>query len=604
MKKKLYIPALAFAAVLGLGSCSDILEGDNKSAGGQTAEAYFKTPAGLDAWRVNTFHALRAITTTTNIYENGTDLYWPSRGRGDDDFQRYNSLAAENGEVQKLYVSCFELVNNANGLIYFGGDKYKADALFLRSYGYYILTQQFGAVPYSTAYINDAKRDYPRAELKDIYEGCLADLQEAYNLAPAKGATNDGTVNKRAVAALAAKVALAAAWDLETTLTKAESGDYTVTGTNYAQQASSWAEIAIDGIALTQSFEQKWAPSNEDANPETFFSVQYDRASYPGTNGGHGLQNDFGSYYGDITQTFQKYVGSTKVPSRKSLYLWEEGDERYAGTFMTTFYNTKVGADGVWAKEGYYAYYNSDKKNDLPIAFLYAPYYTNKAAFEAQLTAMASRFQAGLANNPRAYIMADPVIVYKFDANGKWSVDNGDTGGGAYTDAILQSRLNFTPCVKKFDDPETEQSNMNSSQDYRDIVLLHASDIYLVAAEAYMLQDKTTECLSRINAVRERAHAKKINSIADYDPDFSTTTMRMVDLVLDERARELYAENQRWMDLRRTRQLVRYNVAYNNYVTEASQMANRAGEYKWYRPIPTLEINGNTSEGMTQNPGY
>ena len=73
----------------------------------------------------------------------------------------------------------------------------------------------------------------------------------------------------------------------------------------------------------------------------------------------------------------------------------------------------------------------------------------------------------------------------------------------------------------------------------------------------------------------------------------------------DERARELYAEGTRWMDLRRTRQLVRYNVAFNSEVSSVDGMCNARGEVKWYRPIPSEELSNN--DAMTsdsQNPGY
>lgn len=599
MKSIKYILGMALAVGFTLTSCSDFLDADNKSAGGKTADEYFGTPAGQAAWRVNTFYSLRKIVNSTDILENSTDLYWPSRGRGDDEFVRF-TLNGETKAVQDYYVACFELINNANGLINYAGDKYKTDALFLRAYGYYMLTQQFGAVPYITEYINSSNRSYPRADLKTIYDGCINDLKSVYDAAPEKPATYDGTVNKRAIAALIAKLNLAAAWDLETTLDNAAQGTYNVTGTTYATEAAKWAENAISGIALTQPFETKWSPKNEDANPETFFSVQYDRASFPGTGGGHGLQNDFGSYYGDISATFEKYSGSTRVPSVKSLYLWDAGDERYAGTFMTTFYNT---AD-VWGTEGYYAYYNATdaQKANLPIAWIYAPYYTDKAAFEAQLTAMKDRFKAGLANVPHAYIMGSTVTAYKFDAEGNWSEDAAVSG--TYNDATLQNRLNFTPSVKKWDDPQTPQSNMNTSEDYRDIVVLHASDLYLVAAEAYMLMGQNDKCIAKINDVRNRAKAAPITTLAAYDPGYTHGTLQMVDLVLDERARELYAEGQRYMDLRRTHQLVKYNVAYNNYITSVAEMSNGAGEIKWYRPIPTTELSSNTSPDMKQNPGY
>ena len=60
------------------------------------------------------------------------------------------------------------------------------------------------------------------------------------------------------------------------------------------------------------------------------------------------------------------------------------------------------------------------------------------------------------------------------------------------------------------------------------------------------------------------------------------------------------------MDLRRTRQLVRYNVAFNEWIGSAADMQNNKGETKWYRPIPIHEINSNTAmtEAESQNPGY
>jgi hypothetical protein len=120
-----------------------------------------------------------------------------------------------------------------------------------------------------------------------------------------------------------------------------------------------------------------------------------------------------------------------------------------------------------------------------------------------------------------------------------------------------------------------------------------------------MLAGQEAKALEKINAVRTRAKAKTLNAVSEYDPDYSYTgQMRMIDLVLDERARELYAENARYIDLRRTRQLVKYNVSYNNMISSVADMMGQDGNIKWYRPIPTQELNNNTSELMTQNPGY
>lgn len=72
--------------------------------------------------------------------------------------------------------------------------------------------------------------------------------------------------------------------------------------------------------------------------------------------------------------------------------------------------------------------------------------------------------------------------------------------------------------------------------------------------------------------MRDRAGAPHLNSLADYEVSVMLSNFTLLDLILDERARECYAEQTRWVDLRRTRQLVRYNVAYNYFVTSAEDM--------------------------------
>jgi hypothetical protein len=59
------------------------------------------------------------------------------------------------------------------------------------------------------------------------------------------------------------------------------------------------------------------------------------------------------------------------------------------------------------------------------------------------------------------------------------------------------------------------------------------------------------------------------------------------------------------MDLRRTKQLVRYNIEFNNKITSLADMSADGVNAKLYRPIPQAEINAN--DALTpedQNPGY
>lgn len=607
MKKLFHISALALLSIAMFTSCEGFLDAENKSSS-QTADEFFSTADGLASLRVRAYYDFRSLVTQIDIYEDGTDLYIPTRGKSPSQFHTF-TVTPENGTVSSFYTSCYTLINRANAIIHYGGESsaYAAEAKFIRAYGYYLLSQHFGSVPITEGYVNDANRSYPRKPLQEVYNEIINDLLAIVDDAtlPLESPA-DGAISQRAAKALLAKVYLAAGWDLETTVTDEAKGLYTIDGTDYFKKAAAMAERAIAEGAVkdltTMSFEDKWSPSKE-GNGETIFAIQYDRAGDPGeaNAGGHGLQNDFGGYYGQPTSTGMKNVGSVRAPSKKAIYLFGPGDERYDATFMTTIYNY----DGTWGTTGYWGYYLGDKST-LSIANQYMPYYTTPATYEAYLAANKATFAKGSnINEAIAYILSDPMVKYVFKADGSYT----KTTGLLYSSTGELANVNSTMCVKKWDDPTSVQEDGNTSQCYRDVVVLHLSDIYLVAAEAYLMAGEDDKSLAKINAVRNRSNAGALASFAAYDPDYSGTSLGALtplDLVLDERARELFAENQRWMDLRRTRQLLRYNVAFNEQIGgNYALLCNSLGEAKWYRPIPQNEISSNTAiSSADQNKGY
>ena len=608
MKKYIYLFMVTFLSMGALTSCSDFLDAENKKMGGQTADDYF----GNDASEllVTTYQSLKTLATYIDIYENGTDMFFNTRGHAGGNFNEY-TLTPENGTVQGFYSNTYKTINYANGVISYAAEdsQLSYEARFIRAYGYYLLTQQFGSVPYITEYINSASRDYPRTDLGELYANVIADLTDLYNNSSLDAQNHEGHASKQAVAALLAKFYLAAGWDIHTALNNAEQGTYSVNNTEYFTQAATWAERAINGVSLTMPFADKWAPNNE-GNAEEIWSVQYDRASYPGdvATGGHSLQNNYGGYFGSVTDYGLKSTNDKCQPTPKAIKLFEPGDLRYEATFMTTYYNSTMdGAVANWGTDGYFAYYNLDaaKLATQPIAYRFYPHYMTQAEVEADLAAHKAQFASyeNRANpTPEAVRLDDGGnnLIYNFNSDGTFVAQ----APLSYDEYI--NKVNQFGCVKKFDDPESSQST--GSNDYRDIVIFHVSDMYLVAAEAYLMAGKTNESLTKINAVRHRAGLANLSSFGAYDPWYTTSstfTIRDIDLILDERARELYAERQRWMDLRRTKQLIRYNVEFNVYITNASALKNQQGEYKWLRPIPQEEISSNT--GITsedQNPGY
>ena len=598
MKKSLYISALALMlAGTSFTSCSDFLEADNKTTANKTADDYLKLHP--DEVLYEAYSSVYDFVATVAINEEGTDLYIPVRGKSASEFDQY-TLNASNADVYSYYKALYKTINNANGVVYYNNQSinnksYDAEAKFLRCWCYYLLTQQFGAVPYTLDYYKDYTTSFPRTPLETIYNSCITELEDVYN------SINDGTTtvsssegapNKLAFASLIAKLYLAKAWDLNVTSEGADVAP--MSGNEDFTNAAKWAAIASgntdgsDPKELTLSFEEKWSPNNVH-NAEFIWGVEYNKA----TGVAHSLQNDYGNYYGECKNTGNKNVGSTHAQSEKSLYLYALNDLRYEGTFMTTIYNFDT-ATG-WLQSGYYAAYNNPSYGK--ICYRYFPYYVTQSEAESELKSNKAKYAYNTAegnNASKAYIL-DPNNSVRFDFS-----EDGSFESTPYTYSALSTQVAGGICVKKFDDASSEM--VTSKGDYRSIPVFHTSDMYLTAAEAYYMAGNTDLAEKYVNAVRNRANAGEV-SLTDmskytdiYRYSAAAGGFKAIDIILDERARECYAERTRWIDLRRTKQLVRYNTAYNKLL--------QGGTVKTLRPIPTNEMSNNSGIGGDQNPGY
>lgn len=618
--KKLIYSILGLSASLLMTGCSDFLDPRNLSSPDDSDVYFTEHP---DQIRPVAYDAVRSIATQIDLLDQAADLFINPRAADDGTFSMFQTTP-DNGTVKSFYTNCMGLVNKANCMIHYAtlkGDsedtrKLIAEGKFLRAVGYYYLTQQFGAVPYSEKYINTPDRDYPRTPLEEIYSNLLADCKEVYENSKLDVQNHAGVASKQAVAAIAAKIALAAAWDLDTELIDAAAGTYTVKDKQRFNEAAAWAEKAINGIQLTMPFAEKWAWNNE-GNAEEIFSAQWDRKGYPGdkTTGGNSMMYNYTAYFGNCIQSGLKGTGSggTNVMSAKAASLFERGDERFEGTFMTTFYNApKPDKEHANWSLGYMAFYNQPKdvQDTLPIALKFYSPATTVAQAEADVKKIVEAGRA-LKFDENTYGVNEPYAAIITGTNvTKWEFKTDGSMPSrtvvAYEDFVREAANNGT-CVRKYDDPES--AAVTGSQCYRNIPLLHVSEMYLVAAEAYLLAGDESKSLEKINAVRKRAGVSELSSFTAYKAPYTALRgifiVNPLDLVLDERARECYAERTRYYDIRRTKQLVRYNLAFSRFMDDVSKMSNAQGQIKWYRPIPQDEIDNNTAlSSADQNPGY
>jgi hypothetical protein len=122
----------------------------------------------------------------------------------------------------------------------------------------------------------------------------------------------------------------------------------------------------------------------------------------------------------------------------------------------------------------------------------------------------------------------------------------------------------------------------------KDVPIMRLAETYLFRAEARFRQGNLSGAADDINTLRRRAHAPEISS-ADVN----------LDLILDERARELMSEENRRFTLVRTGKLIERNLLYNS-----RSRGNITDKFNLY-PIPQVEIDRmKDSPNFPQNPGW
>jgi hypothetical protein len=158
---------------------------------------------------------------------------------------------------------------------------------------------------------------------------------------------------------------------------------------------------------------------------------------------------------------------------------------------------------------------------------------------------------------------------------------------GDPVDPVWENAIEFHPSLLKYWDPTRPQ--VNETRGNKDFIVFRLGETYLIAAEALMMAGKTSEALDYFNAIRNRAARSGV--------DFTVTGEELnLDMILDERARELAGEMHRWFDLIRTGKALEHIRAYS---------ANGQGiqEHHLLRPIPQNEID-RLEVPIEQNPGY
>lgn len=152
----------------------------------------------------------------------------------------------------------------------------------------------------------------------------------------------------------------------------------------------------------------------------------------------------------------------------------------------------------------------------------------------------------------------------------------------------LDTMQRIYPYVRKVEG-KAWQGVITNGRTGKDIVAYRLAETYLLRAEAFLRKGDLQNAASSINIIRARASAKPVSP-----QDIS------LDYILDERGRELMAEEPRRRTLCRMGMLVERVKKYNMKEETRNSVAEKHNLY----PIPQGAIDANFSTKLEQNPGY
>lgn len=572
MKKIYFIVALALATLSG---CSDFLDQDNKSdvpSGG-----FYQTSTGFASLTNSAYSSLRELyNVQPQMFVAGTDLYADGKSQGV--VMSQYTFTADESVVKDFYVSCFKGIQLANSVIFYGDIteesgvrlQYVDEARFIRAWYYFQLVQQFGPVALNTRMFEQAEMSHERASLAEVYKFIIEEfeyLASAESHLLERSNSGVGRANKRAASFFLAKAYLTRGWldgkDYESQEEAiAQSSDF--------ENAAKYALEAINNEIPSLSIEEAFDVENEE-NGELFWSIQFSSASVedPVKDGSY-QQAQFGSYLGGSEKPRNKAIDGNFAPSLRLQQMYSRGDARLEQTFMLEFHTS------------YFDYYSAPTTS--PIIYYYAPAWATD-----------DDIAAWKADDP--YGIKQDALVCKTIAEGGIAPSNG--APATYKDRRSQDY--GCACIRKFDDySETSIANRSTTCSMHDVVVARLGEAYLIAAEAYLKMNRTTEAAQMINRLRQRPGTIRNG----YTAEMTVTGNDIdIDFILDERARELAGEYVRWTDLKRTHTLVEYATRYNEDGIQEADMIGPDGKYKTLRPIPQAAIDLNQAS-VTQNPGY
>jgi hypothetical protein len=513
-----------------------------------TSNEYFANQDAYEELVAETYRGLRPLLQNTTHMWYGTDLY-ERTGVVDDTQLPLNDYTVFTGdESLSWWTDNYNLITKANTAMTRGAlikskiapDVYATrtgELLALRAYAYFNLVETFGDVPLITSEVTEATYNFTRNPEKEVYTQIVNDLTQAISQLPSQPES-------------------------------------------YGHVAQAMAEHLLGKVLLTRSY-KPYAQSTDLANAVSALQSAMNKSTL----------STWDALFGDAYQTNNKEVifavrySSDNALNKTGNNLYQQfkfWTDRYPGGALTAPYWRQ---DAAYQPTSYL--FGLYAANDYRASERFLQRHIVAAANDTKGTNGAIKTGDHIIYLPRETMTADEIAAYKKANQPTYYVVNPNQ-----YHQLFESNTIY-PIVWKFYDP-TVVVYTNSGVDpqgHRDTYIFRRAETMMLLAEAYVKQGQGALATGLINDLRRRA---KLTG------DDLLTENATIANVLDESARELFGESNRWMDLKRTGTLLTRAAQYNAFCAHHHPAAINSTYL--LRPIPVTEIM--RSPTLTQNPGF
>ena len=591
--------------LVSMGGCSL----DEYNPSGMSTEQEWSTAEGYEK-KINDcyFDLVRIIygqaeDTYIVIAEGGTDIWQDANPEGTNgnwsNTLRY--AGSFSGLMNENYTGFYGTVSACNAAIYYA-DKVEglsqdrinelvAEARFIRAHALFNIVENYGGkylpleLPSGTS-----PTSLPCSTVNEFYKVIFEDLQFAKTYLPL---TNEvvGHVTRGAAYHLYAKACLTYASYTDpvsnaTALTEDEARQYLVEAQKAADELIDNA--ATYGVRLYDDVNDVFDEANNKANAEALFVVTHSSVT---------AYNPRGNYFNRAWKHSEAYNANTA-----GIYL--DGIEASYATEVNGYPVPKLAKGNCYMEPSKYMLDLYSNPKDMRYkAFFKDTYYVNRPTNAAgngytwgETDAARYKLSNARVDNPNFDIMLGDTAIYisrhtytqEERDRCRYAICNIEDN---YADPAKPGR--FFPSLKKMDCPSL-YAGTNPSKPYSsaDCIIYRLGETYLLAAEIDWRLGDVNGAVDRLNDLRNR-------SCEGHDHSLDITAADVTeDFLLDEYAREMIGEWNRWMTLKRFRALERRIKECNPQIT------NFKPDVHYLRPIPDGELLVIDNPQEYQNPGY